>query len=110
MTRKILPLALVSAVAVAALAAQAKAPTALKSVDVKLPKSVHALPDGPGLAVVHNTCLGCHSAGMIMNQPAMPKAAWEVEVNKMRNVYKAPVAEKDIPTIVEYLTAVKGPK
>jgi len=110
MTRKILSLVLVAGIAAAALAAQAKAPTALKSVDVKLPKSVVALPNGPNVVVVHNTCLGCHSAGMILNQPTMPKAAWAVEVNKMKNVYKAPVDPKDIPAIVDYLTAVKGPK
>ena len=47
---------------------------------------------------------------MILNQPGMPKAAWAAEVNKMRNVYKAPVAAKDVPAIVDYLTAAKGPK
>jgi hypothetical protein len=59
---------------------------------------------------VRNNCLGCHSAGMILNQPTMPKAAWEAEVTKMRTVYKAPVDEKAVPAIVEYVTAVKGPK
>jgi hypothetical protein len=43
-------------------------------------------------------------------EPRMPKAAWAAEVAKMRNVYKAPVDEKDVPAIVDYLTAVKGPK
>jgi hypothetical protein len=47
---------------------------------------------------------------MILTQPPLAKAAWEAEVAKMRNVYKAPVDEKDVPTIVDYLTAVKGPK
>jgi hypothetical protein len=47
---------------------------------------------------------------MILNQPAMAKAAWEAEVAKMRGVYKAPVDEKDVPDIVGYLAAVKGPK
>ena len=47
---------------------------------------------------------------MILNQPALPQAAWQAEVAKMRNVYKAPVDEKDVAAIVDYLTAVKGPK
>jgi len=46
----------------------------------------------------------------VFRQPRMPKAAWGAEVAKMRNVYKAPVDEKDVPAIVDYLTVVKGPK
>jgi mono/diheme cytochrome c family protein len=82
----------------------------LKSVNVTLPDSDRDLPDGPGLAAVEGNCISCHSPGMILNQPAMAKAAWEAEVAKMRNVYKAPVSEKDVPDIVSYLTAVKGTK
>jgi mono/diheme cytochrome c family protein len=82
----------------------------LKSVDITLPDSDRDLPDGPGLAAVQGNCISCHSPGMILTQPAMPKAAWEAEVAKMRNVYKAPVSEKDVPDIVSYLTAVKGTK
>ncbi|HEX3502431.1 MAG TPA: cytochrome c [Xanthobacteraceae bacterium] len=82
----------------------------LKSVDITLPDSDRDLPDGPGLAAVQGNCISCHSPGMILTQPAMPKAAWEAEVAKMRNVYKAPVSEKDVPDIVSYLTAIKGTK
>jgi mono/diheme cytochrome c family protein len=82
----------------------------LKSVNVTLPDSDRDLPDGPGLAAVQGNCISCHSPGMILTQPAMAKAAWEAEVAKMRNVYKAPVSEKDVPDIVSYLTAVKGTK
>ena len=82
----------------------------LKSVDVTLPDSDRKLPDGPGLAAVQGNCISCHTPGMILTQPALPKAAWEAEVAKMRNVYKARVSEKDVPDIVTYLTAVKGTK
>ena len=91
-------------------AAQAAQTFELKSVSVDLPDSDRALPDGPGLAAVQGNCISCHTPGMILNQPALPKAAWEAEVAKMRNVYKAPIDEKDVPDIVAYLTAVKGPK
>ena len=47
---------------------------------------------------------------MILNQPALPRAAWEAEVQKMRNAYKAPIDPKSIPKIVDYLTAIKGSK
>jgi cytochrome c5 len=110
MTHKILPFVLFAGVALASLAVQAAVPTSLKSVEVKLPESTRALPNGPGVTAVHDNCLACHSAGMILNQPVMPKAAWEAEVSKMRNVYKAPIDDKDVPAIVDYLTAVKGPK
>jgi len=110
MMRMILGFALVSAVAATAAAAPARAPTVLKSVDVTLPDSTRTLPDGPNLSVVDGNCVSCHSAGMILNQPAMSKATWEAEVAKMRNVFKAPIDEKDVAPIVDYLTAVKGPK
>lgn len=110
MTRKILPLALLAGAALVSLAVQAKVPTVLKSVNVKLPESTRTLPGGPGVAVVHDNCLACHSVGMILAQPTMPKASWEAEVSKMRNVYKAPVDAKDVPAIVDYLTSIKGAK
>ncbi len=110
MTGKILPIASAIGVLLLLPAAQAKTPIALQSLAVALPTEERPLPDGPGVTVVHNDCLTCHSPGMILTQPAMAKPAWAAEVAKMRNVYKAPVPEKDVPTIVDYLTAVKGPK
>jgi len=110
MRRKILPIALVAGAAMTLPAAQAKTRIVLKSVEVTLPQSDRGLPEGPGREVVLNNCFTCHSAGMILNQPALPKATWEAEVAKMRNVYKARVDDKDVSAIVDYLTAVKGPK
>lgn len=110
MKRKAIFCSLVAGIALAVTLAQAKVPVALKSVSVTFPQSTRPLPDGPGLATVQNNCLSCHSAGMILVQPRMPKAAWAAEVTKMRNVYKAPVDEKDVPAIVDYLVAIKGPK
>jgi cytochrome c5 len=110
MKRNILLAALFAVAVVALPPAQAKTRIVLKSVNVTLPESKRALPKGPGLETVQNNCLTCHSAGMILAQPRMPGTAWAAEVTKMRNVYKAPVEEKDVKAIVEYLTAVKGPK
>ena len=100
------------ALAAASLAAAGRPAQALtlKSVNVTLPDSDRDLPNGPGLSAVQGNCISCHSPGMILSQPAMSKAAWEAEVAKMRNVYKAPVSENDVPDIVGYLTAVKGSK
>jgi cytochrome c5 len=110
MTRKALFLALIVAAVSAVPLAQAKTRIVLKSENVKLPQSDRGLPEGPGRDVVQSNCFTCHSAGMILAQPPLPKAAWEAEVAKMRNVYKAVIDDKDVPAIVEYLTAVKGPK
>ncbi len=82
----------------------------LRSASIDLPNGDRAFPPGPGLDAVNNNCLACHSASMVLDQPAMPRAAWETEVTKMINVYKAPIAAEDVPTIVAYLDATKGSK
>jgi len=63
---------------------------------------------GEGSDEINANCTACHSAEMVMNQPAFSKATWQAEVGKMVKVYKASVDEKDIPAIVEYLTRVRG--
>jgi cytochrome c5 len=109
--RTLLP-ALVAGTALLPLASEAQAQplTTLKSVSVDLPQGDRAFPPGPGLDAVNNNCLACHSAGMILNQPSMSKTAWDAEVHKMINTYKAPVAAEDVDAIVAYLDAVKGAK
>jgi mono/diheme cytochrome c family protein len=79
----------------------------LNSVHVDLPES-DRLFTGQGADAVNGNCLACHSAGMVLNQPALPKAAWQAEVNKMIQVYKAPIAASDVAAIVDYLTRTKG--
>jgi hypothetical protein len=95
------------AAALAPIAGRAGPPPTLKSVAVDLPDPGRMLP-GPGADAVNSNCLACHSAGMILNQPALPEAAWQAEVSKMIDVYKAPVTQKDVPAIVEYLTRTQG--
>ena len=90
--------------------ARAATPFELKSVKVDLPDSDKMFPDGPGSDTINNNCLACHSADMVLNQPALSKQAWAAEVTKMINTYKAPVASEDVGPIVEYLTSLKGAK
>jgi cytochrome c553 len=85
------------------------APFELKSVTVNLPDS-DTMFSGPGSDAANNNCLACHSADMVLNQPALPKAVWEAEVNKMMNAYKAPVAQEDVGAIVDYLSSIKAQK
>ena len=108
MSRMIFTLALLS-VAATPIAVDAQSPLKLKSVSIDLPDR-DTMFSGAGSDVVNNNCLACHSAGMVLNQPALPAAAWQAEAEKMLHVYKAPIDEKDVPAIVEYLVRIKGAK
>ena len=110
MFRNLVPAVVLLAVASMPLAARAAPPLELKSVKIDLPDSDKMFPDGPGSDAINNNCLACHSAGMVLNQPALSKQAWAAEVSKMINNYKAPVAAEDVGPIVEYLTGLKGAK
>src|ERR1700694_1152158 len=104
MSRNLLPLLILLGAASMPLPATA---FELKSVKIDLPDSDKML-EGPGSEAINNNCLACHSAGMVLNQPALSKQAWVAEVTKMINAYKAPVAAEDVGPIVEYLTGLKG--
>ena len=82
---------------------RAATPFELKSVSVDLPDSDRMFPGGSEADAINNNCLACHSAGMVLNQPALSKDAWTAVVNKMINAYKAPVAPEDVGPIVDYL-------
>src|SRR5882757_4926478 len=90
--------------------ARAATPSELKPVKIDLPDSDKMFPDGRGSDAINNNCLACHSADMVLNQPALSKQAWAAEVAKMINAYKAPVASEDVGPIVEYLAGLKGAK
>lgn len=79
-----------------------------KSVSVDLPDGSSTLFPGAGADAINNNCLACHSTEMVLTQPALPKATWEAEVQKMIKTYKAPVNEADIGAIVDYLVKTKG--
>ena len=96
-----------SAPATSALAKVAAAGITLASVGVTLPTSDRPYPDGPHADTINGNCLSCHSAGMVLTQPAMTRADWQGEVNKMVKVYKAPIEPADMTLIVDYLAALK---
>ena len=81
-------------------------PLTLTSVTVELPESDNMF-TGPGSEALNNNCLACHSAGMVLNQPALPRATWQAVVAKMIHIYKAPVEEKEVGPIVDYLAGIK---
>jgi hypothetical protein len=80
----------------------------LASTSVDLPTDEGRYPDGPHADVINANCTSCHSASMALNQPPLPADQWTAEVTKMREVYKAPVAEADVPAIVAYLTTMSA--
>jgi hypothetical protein len=79
----------------------------LHSDSFDLPTGERMFP-GADAEAINSNCLACHSAGMVLTQPALTRSAWQSEVEKMRAQYKAPVAEDDVPAIVAYLASHKG--
>jgi cytochrome c5 len=79
----------------------------LHSVHAEMPGSDRMFP-GPDADAINSNCLACHSAGMVLTQPKMSRAAWQSEVEKMRSVYKAPIAQADVPAIVAWLASHEG--
>ena len=92
-----------------ALAAHAEDRIPLKSVNVEIPFGDRMF-EGPGSDVANNNCLACHSAGMVLDQPALSQAQWRAEVEKMLTAYKAPVDPKEVEAIVAYLVSIRGAK
>jgi mono/diheme cytochrome c family protein len=110
MFRNLLSAVILLSAASMPLVTRAATPFELKPVKIDLPDSDRMFPGGPGADAINNNCLACHSAGMVLNQPALSKQAWTAEVTKMIDVYKAPVAPEDVGAIVEYLSNLKPAK
>jgi len=79
----------------------------LHSVNVDFPDSARTFPGGTAADAINNDCLACHSAGRVLTQPSLSRSDWQAEVDKMRNIYRAPVAPEDVPPIVDYLAKLK---
>ena len=68
------------------------------------------LKDGPGRDKAQ-VCVACHSLDYIpMNSRFLDKAGWTASVNKMINVFGAPIAKEDIDAIATYLAENYGKK
>lgn len=75
---------------------------------IALPTLPPDLPPGAGRDVVTTACTFCHSNRYITMQPAFSRAVWTAEVEKMRKTFGAPVAEQQVPVIVDYLMSIRG--
>jgi hypothetical protein len=98
------------AAASAPVSANAPKTFVLKSVSVELPTSDITFPGGAAADAINANCLSCHSAGMVLTQPNLAKAAWAAEVDKMIHVFKAPIDQRATAQIVDYLQETKGAK
>jgi mono/diheme cytochrome c family protein len=107
---KILPIGLLIGAALSPVAARAQAAPVFKSVTVDLPAGDRVFPGGTAADAINNNCLACHSAGMVLNQPALSKAQWDAEVIKMHTAYKAPIDPKDVDAILDYLVSLRSVK
>jgi mono/diheme cytochrome c family protein len=66
------------------------------------------LQDGPGKDKAMQ-CFACHSLDYIqMNSRFMDKAGWTASVNKMINVFAAPIPKQDVDAIAAYLAEHYG--
>lgn len=110
MRKQILAIGCLSAGLLASTPALVQQMPAIKSTTVDLPSGDSMFPGGARADAINNNCLACHSADMVLNQPALPKATWEAEVRKMINVYRAPIDDADVPAIVDYLASTRGAK
>ena len=77
-------------------------------VEIALPADTTTLPPGPNVELASATCLACHSADMITNQPRLTPAQWTANVEKMVKVYKANIDDKDVAPVVAYLVEMQS--
>ncbi len=70
---------------------------------VKLPNIVFDVVVDKDFKVMQRNCQWCHSFGYVLNQGKQSYKFWEKSVNKMRDIYKAPISKKDGKVATEYL-------
>ena len=75
---------------------------------VDLPTSSALFPAGNGADIANGQCLICHSAGMALRQPPLTEDEWRGVINKMRNVYGAPIPAEQVDALAGYLHAIDG--
>jgi mono/diheme cytochrome c family protein len=88
--------------------AKKKAVEPAAPVAVTLPAGDDLYPGGEGASLADKNCLGCHSADMVLNQPALPDGTWLTEIKKMQSAYKAPIPDEDIAPLAAYLANQQG--
>ena len=71
--------------------------------DIKVPYIDFPMKDGKGVYSTRGKCNMCHSFGYVINQGKQSKEFWREKTIKMIEVFKAPISQKDIEVVVNYL-------
>ena len=95
---------------IAAIVASAAASTFAFALDIKLPPETTQWKsaDHPGFALVQKNCMTCHSADYAQYQPSSSRAYWDATVKKMKKPFGAPIADEDMPAMIDYLVKTYG--
>jgi len=81
----------------------------VQALKIDLPPDTSKLKPGAGSDLANQQCVTCHSADYVNVQPpGKPLAFWKAEVEKMKKVYGAPIADEQIEPIAQYLTREYG--
>ncbi|HHT9121798.1 MAG TPA: sulfide dehydrogenase [Candidatus Wunengus sp. YC63] len=67
------------------------------------------LAQGEGREIIQIFCRFCHSTTYITMQTPLPAATWESVVNKMIDIYGAPISEDSARQIINYLRTYYTP-
>jgi mono/diheme cytochrome c family protein len=78
------------------------------TVTIELPSSQTIFPPGDGADIANAQCLICHSAGMVLRQPALTEDQWVSEINKMRNSFGALLPADQVAHLARYLHGISG--
>lgn len=76
--------------------------------NITIPHDEPYLPQLTGHDAFVSNCVICHTPRYISAQPDFTRSVWTAVVNKMIEVYGAPVAASDRAAIVNYLVAWNG--
>ncbi|WP_293983295.1 cytochrome c [Sphingobium sp.] len=84
--------------------------TRLQSDSIVLPDDTGGFGGSAAGKLLEARCTACHSASMILRQPPLSREQWTATVIKMREAYKAPVAEGETEAVVDALMTVAPAK
>lgn len=74
------------------------------TISVQLPASAALFPGAEGADIANHQCLTCHSADMVLHQPARTSAEWQANINKMRTAYGEPLPAEQVDALAAYLS------
>jgi len=76
--------------------------------NVELPTGQVTFPPGNGAAIANAQCLICHSAEMVLLQPALTQDEWTAVINKMRSAFGALLPPDQVEPLAGYLHGING--